>query len=172
MNAPTGLTGSRHFIAEAVHDHVAPMVGSCIFFVLRYAWNGKETEMHVAHPQERLRDTADEHPERQFGTPILRRKNRRANRMFPTAVVICLADAREPTALEIDMVAARIWHDVQPGFKQQWGDVAPGSRTHRRMIAAARAALGLFRPRLQGIGANIGDQRHLDHRLAPPGLLH
>jgi hypothetical protein len=40
-------------------------------------------------------------------------------------------------------VAARIWRDIQyDGPKIPWGDIVPGCRRHRRMIAAARAALG------------------------------
>lgn len=65
------------------------------------------------------------------------------DRIFAQAIVLCMSEGRRPSGHEIGALAARIWSDIQPGpRKVPWDDVMPGSRQHRRIVAAARAALG------------------------------
>lgn len=70
-------------------------------------------------------------------------KRSRVEHIFAEEIVVCMIEARHPAPHEVDVVAARIWNDIQAGgVKKCWCDVVSGSRRHRRMIAAARAALG------------------------------
>jgi len=63
--------------------------------------------------------------------------------IFAEEIVACMIEARRPTSLEIQAVAARIWAEVQAGGPRiAWRDIVPGCRRYHRMIAAARAALG------------------------------
>ncbi len=63
--------------------------------------------------------------------------------IFADEIVACMIEARRPTSLEIQRVAARIWSEVQAGRARiAWRDVMPGCRRYHRIIAAARAALG------------------------------
>jgi hypothetical protein len=72
-------------------------------------------------------------------TPL---KRSRLGPIFPEAVVRCINEARPPVRDEIEAVAAKIWSDVQAGGGTvRWRQLIPGSIRHRRMIAAARAAL-------------------------------
>ena len=72
-------------------------------------------------------------------TPL---KRSRLGPIFPEAVVRCINEARPPVRDEIEAVAAKIWSDVQDGGGTvRWRQLIPGSIRHRRMIAAARAAL-------------------------------
>ena len=58
-------------------------------------------------------------------------------------IVRCLVDGRRPAALEIERVAAGIWSEVQTGPNRlPWAELVSGSDCHRKMIRAARAALG------------------------------
>jgi hypothetical protein len=58
-------------------------------------------------------------------------------------IVQCLTEGRHPAAYEVQAVAAKIWDDFQAGSpKIPWDDILPGCKRHKRMIAAARAALG------------------------------
>ena len=70
-------------------------------------------------------------------------KRSRLDDIFAEEIVLCMVEARRPGRHHVERVAARIWNDVQPGgAKIGWRDIVPGSPRHRRMIAAARAALG------------------------------
>ncbi len=63
--------------------------------------------------------------------------------IFAEEIVVCMSDARRPTRREIQIVAAKIWADIQAGSARlAWRDIVPGCRRYQRMIAAARAALG------------------------------
>jgi len=67
----------------------------------------------------------------------------RIARIFEPAIVTCMREARRPSGLDIQSVAAKIWHDVQTGNEKiPWRGLAPGCTRYRTMIAAARAALG------------------------------
>jgi hypothetical protein len=58
-------------------------------------------------------------------------------------IVRCLVEGRDPAGHEIQAVAARIWCDIHAdGPRIAWNDIDPSCGPHRRMIAAARAALG------------------------------
>ena len=71
-------------------------------------------------------------------------KRSRLAHIFAEEIVACMVEARPPALFEVDRVAAKIWHDIQAdGAKTGWRDLAPGSEHRRRMIAAARAALGI-----------------------------
>jgi hypothetical protein len=63
--------------------------------------------------------------------------------IFADEIVACMAEARRPTPAEVQRVAARIWSEVQAGEPWiAWRKLVPGCGRYRRMIAAARAALG------------------------------
>ena len=63
--------------------------------------------------------------------------------IFADEIIVCMIEARRPTGLEIQKVAARMWAESQAGGPSiAWRDVVPGCRRYHRMIAAARAALG------------------------------
>lgn len=63
--------------------------------------------------------------------------------IFADEIVACMVEARRPTAAEVQKVAARIWAEVQVGDPLiSWRELVPGCGRYRRMIAAARAALG------------------------------
>ena len=66
----------------------------------------------------------------------------------PEAVVTCLAEARRPTQQEIEEVARRIWIEVGRGARPDRVLPSPQSPGYGRMIALARAALGLSRASL------------------------
>ena len=70
-------------------------------------------------------------------------RRRPIDRIFAEAIVICMNEGRLPAGHEVQAVAARIWSEIQIGpRKVPWDDILPGSARHRRMVAAARAALG------------------------------
>jgi hypothetical protein len=63
--------------------------------------------------------------------------------IFAEEIVRCMIEAQRPTRDEVDRVAARIWSEIQDGgVRIAWRDLLPGSKFHRQMVAAARAALG------------------------------
>lgn len=63
--------------------------------------------------------------------------------IFAEAIVRCMNEGRRPAGHEVQTVAARIWSDVQIASpKVPWDDIVPGCGRYRRMVAAARAALG------------------------------
>ena len=65
------------------------------------------------------------------------------DRIFALAIVQCMNEGRRPAGHEVQSVAARIWSDVQAGpRKVPWDEIVPGCGRHRRIVAAARAALG------------------------------
>lgn len=65
------------------------------------------------------------------------------DRVFAEAIVRCMNEGRLPAGHEVQSVAARIWSDVQVvSPKIPWADIVPGCGRHRRIVAAARAALG------------------------------
>ena len=65
------------------------------------------------------------------------------DRIFARPIVLCLNEGRRPAGDEVQAVAARIWSDIQVGSpKIPWDDIDPGCNRHRRIVAAARAALG------------------------------
>ena len=65
------------------------------------------------------------------------------DRIFAEAIVLCMNEGRRPARHEVQAVAARIWNDIQVGSpKIPWDDIVPGCGRHRRIVAAARAALG------------------------------
>ena len=65
------------------------------------------------------------------------------DRIFALAIVQCMNEGRRPAGHEVQSVAARIWSDVQAGpRKVPWDDIVPGCGRHRRIVAAALAALG------------------------------
>ena len=67
---------------------------------------------------------------------------RRVGSLFEE-IIRCMVDGRRPAALEIERVAAGIWAEVQAGpDRLPWTGLVFGSDGHRRMIRAARAALG------------------------------
>jgi hypothetical protein len=54
-----------------------------------------------------------------------------------------MKEGRLPARHEVQAVAARIWSDIQTASpKVPWDDIVPGCGRHRRIVAAARAALG------------------------------
>src|SRR3954464_11334363 len=63
--------------------------------------------------------------------------------IFASAIVSCLNEGRRATGDEVQAVAARIWSDIQVGPGQiPWNEIVPGCGRHRRLVAAARVALG------------------------------
>lgn len=70
-------------------------------------------------------------------------ERRPIDRMFAEAIICCMKEGRLPARQEVQAVAARIWSDIQTASpKIPWDDIVPGCRRHRRLVAAARAALG------------------------------
>ena len=60
----------------------------------------------------------------------------------------CMTENRLPEPQEIDRVAAKIWRDAYSiRANLHWTQVETGSIDHQRTVAAARAALGLYRAR-------------------------
>ncbi|GFZ93904.1 hypothetical protein [Sphingobium fuliginis] len=69
---------------------------------------------------------------------------------FHKLFIECLSQQRQPTEEEIDLIAGEIWrssHGCVTG--QPWADVARGSDSHRQMMNAARAALGVHSKQLR-----------------------
>lgn len=63
--------------------------------------------------------------------------------IFAEAIVLCMNEGRRPAGHEVQDVAARIWSDIQVSPRKiPWDDIVPGCGRHRRIVAAARAALG------------------------------
>ena len=70
-------------------------------------------------------------------------RRRPIDRIFAEAIVQCMKEGRLPARHEVQAVAARIWSDIQTASpKVPWNDIVPGCGRHRRIVAAARAALG------------------------------
>lgn len=91
----------------------------------------------------------------QAGSPGQRQEHERADkapRPFPDmksarmAPVLgaCMAAARRPTPDELDVVAGRMWRDmnVSPARPRP----APGTPQHARLLRLARAAIGIAPP--------------------------
>jgi hypothetical protein len=58
----------------------------------------------------------------------------------------CMTENRQPEAEEIDLIAAKIWRDAYSHRANlHWAQVESGSVDHRRTVAAACAALGIYR---------------------------
>jgi len=54
-----------------------------------------------------------------------------------------MKEGRLPARHEVEAAAARIWSDIQTATpKIPWDAIVPGCGRHRRIVAAARAALG------------------------------
>jgi len=83
-------------------------------------------------------------PELSFRIPRLAAPPKECSRAATVAgpIVACMVEARRPTQREIALVAARIWKDWSGRSAASWKDVAPDSAPYRRMMAAARFALG------------------------------
>ena len=67
-----------------------------------------------------------------------------SGKIFHKLLTECFADQRPATDIEVEMLAGEIWrssHGCVSG--QPWSDVARGSDAYKRMIKAARGALGL-----------------------------
>ncbi len=69
-------------------------------------------------------------------------RNRLKPLTIPEPIIACMVEARRPTQQEIFAVAAKIWRDWKGKAAPAWEEVSPGSQVHRRMMAAARFALG------------------------------
>jgi hypothetical protein len=68
----------------------------------------------------------------------------RIDAIFSEAIVLCMNGGRHPHGHEVQCVAARIWSEIQVGpRKVPWDLIMPGCGRHRRLIAAALAALGV-----------------------------
>lgn len=60
----------------------------------------------------------------------------------------CLAEQRDPTDPELNIVARKIWQDAfAMSTGQQWQDLSPSSDSFRMIRDAARMALGGKTPR-------------------------
>ncbi|PTQ12030.1 hypothetical protein CLG96_05475 [Sphingomonas oleivorans] len=65
-------------------------------------------------------------------------------RLFPQALLACIANGRTPHPQAIDDVAEKIWREAfQHGSRRRWKDVLPSSIEYRRAMAAAHAAYGM-----------------------------
>ena len=72
-----------------------------------------------------------------------RRRRQPIDGIYAEAIVLCMNEGRRPAGHEVHVVAARVWSDIQVGSpKIPWDDIAPGCGRHRRIVAAALAALG------------------------------
>jgi hypothetical protein len=81
-------------------------------------------------------------PSRRLPAPVPRRR-RYPGKTVPEAVVACLAEARAPTPQEVEAAAGWIWSDVRGFGPWQGAAFGPHGFAHRRILALARAALGL-----------------------------
>lgn len=57
------------------------------------------------------------------------------------ALLRCLTRGREPSDLDLEIVAARIWRELGRERSAPWEGLEPRDRRRRRMLALARAAL-------------------------------
>ena len=102
--------------------------------------------MHVARPTTASASTllADRsRPDRALPFLLAPARRQPIDRIFAPAIVRCMNEGRRPSGHEIEAVAATIWSDIQCSPRKiPWGDIMPGCGRHRRIVAAARAALG------------------------------
>lgn len=58
------------------------------------------------------------------------------------AIIACMLTGRHPTPTEVSLVAARIWKEYCGRQTKSWSAVPQGSIEYRKMMSAARTALG------------------------------
>ncbi|MEG8013400.1 hypothetical protein [Sphingomonas sp. 22R3R2A-7] len=65
-----------------------------------------------------------------------------ASPLVPDQLVDCIATGREPTAADLDSVAARMWREVSTHRSAfSWGDLAPLAQD--RIVAMRSAVMAL-----------------------------